>query len=106
VCPSVRLPRLVDGLFEGISCVRDAPATVLKPCPWLRGDRHGCEFTDDSLPSRRYLSGPLLVRRCAVGTFHARLKIKNGPQMVDLRFDYERDFINIEPAPARAAKTQ
>ena len=39
-------------------------------------------------------------------TFHARLKIKNGPQMVDLRFDYERGFINIEPAPARAAKAQ
>jgi len=26
--------------------------------------------------------------------------------MVDLRFDYERGFINIEPAPARATKTQ
>jgi hypothetical protein len=49
----------------------------------------------------------LLVRRCAVGTFHARLKIKDGPQMVDLiRFDYERGFINIEPAPTRAAKAQ
>ena len=27
-------------------------------------------------------------RQCAVGTFHACLKIKDGPQMVDLRFDY------------------
>src|SRR5215472_4010201 len=50
-----------DWPFENIGGEYDASAAVLKPCPRLRGDRHGGELTDDPLSCRWHLNGPLLV---------------------------------------------
>jgi hypothetical protein len=65
--PSVRFPGWASDPFKDVGCEYDASATVLKQCPWLRGDRHVGELTDDPVSSRRYLRGPLLVWRKAAG---------------------------------------
>src|SRR6516164_6502145 len=67
VCPRVGLPGLACDPFEDVRREYDASATVLKSCPRLRSNRHAGELADNSVSGRRYLLGPLLVRRKATG---------------------------------------
>src|SRR5262249_49095084 len=56
--PSVRFPGLASYPFKDVGCEHDASATILKPRPRLRGDRHTSELSGDFLSCRRYLLGP------------------------------------------------
>jgi hypothetical protein len=91
-----------------------APASPVKAkTPILRTIPAGSKIADDAVVTLVAAANPKapgskanarFARYPKSATVRDVLKIDGGPVMADLRYDYERAFIDIVPPPTRPAK--